>query len=522
MNLDNEYRLLISIVDLNRYSKEKALNFLGRLIDISLDLRRPEGLQRAIGLADGFSIDFLSPQELALFHYCIANAWANLRHILRENKEESWHWEQEELEKEIYNLRKALQIAMQHQIPKERLCQIYTNLGNNLSHVGRFIEALSYWDKALLIDPSFGMARGNRGVGIRHYACQLYDPWLIKFFFNQSVLELRESLSQPLDIGAREEIEKYVKWIEPFLSPDFIAHQDNSTTFCLGQTEEEIHYRKWCLKNRLFINPLNDLGPYPMAANDVLTIHSIMAKVGEGPSYHGFFNQMKQEYVSARYLFYEGLETGRPHFSDKDVYLLNTLDYPSYSLSTEKIRIAFRVMYSLFDKIAYFVNHYMQLTIKERRIHFRTCWYLEQNKEKGLRIDFQCRKNWPLRGLFWLSKDLYENRAGFMECIEPEARRLYDIRNYIEHRYFKIHDDPWMDPSLTNGDDLGWPSDKLALSKQRKDFEDMTLKITKMARAGLIYLALAIHDEEHEKAEKEGKNDLPCFHLEKWEDGWKY
>ncbi|MDX5595492.1 LA2681 family HEPN domain-containing protein [Pseudovibrio sp. SPO723] len=40
------------------------------------------------------------------------------------------------------------------------------------------------------------------------------------------------------------------------------------------------------------------------------------------------------------------------HFSDKDVALYNTLDYPSYALAVEKARLAYRMEYSLFDKIA--------------------------------------------------------------------------------------------------------------------------------------------------------------------------
>ncbi len=72
----------------------------------------------------------------------------------------------------------------------------------------------------------------------------------------------------------------------------------------------------------------------------------------------GFFNQMKQEYASARWLLYEGLQEDRVHFSDHDVRLCNTLDYSCHSLTVEKTKIAFRMAYSLFDKIAFFLNGY--------------------------------------------------------------------------------------------------------------------------------------------------------------------
>jgi len=54
-------------------------------------------------------------------------------------------------------------------------CQILTNLANNLSHIGRFTEAVELWDRALRLNPKFGMARGNRGYALSNYAMGLYD-----------------------------------------------------------------------------------------------------------------------------------------------------------------------------------------------------------------------------------------------------------------------------------------------------------------------------------------------------------
>jgi len=45
------------------------------------------------------------------------------------------------------------------------------------------------------------------------------------------------------------------------------------------------------------------------------------------------YNQLKQEFVSARYLYYEGITSEAVHFSDKKVYLYDTLDAPVYSLA---------------------------------------------------------------------------------------------------------------------------------------------------------------------------------------------
>ena len=70
------------------------------------------------------------------------------------------------------------------------------------------------------------------------------------------------------------------------------------------------------------------------------------------PIYHGLFNQIKQEYCAARYLVFDGIYNKSLHFSDDNVYLVDTLDYPIYSLNIEKIKSAYRTIYSLFDRIA--------------------------------------------------------------------------------------------------------------------------------------------------------------------------
>ena len=63
--------------------------------------------------------------------------------------------------------------------------------------------------------------------------------------------------------------------------------------------------------------------------------------------------------------------------------------------------------------------------------------------------------------------------------------------------------------------------DSLAYSIQREDFEAKTLRILRQARAGLVYLSLAMHREERRRAK--GKDDARniSMELDAWEDDWK-
>src|SRR5437870_4983691 len=115
----------------------------------------------------------------------------------------------------------------------------------------------------------------------------------------------------------------------------------------LGRSLEERMYRQWCLTHRLFLHPLNDLGPFPAAAVDAVSLPAVRVRLDEGPNLLGFFNQLKQEFASARYMLFAGMQRRCVHFADRGVRLTNTLDCPSYSFATEQIKVSFRVAYSL-------------------------------------------------------------------------------------------------------------------------------------------------------------------------------
>jgi hypothetical protein len=227
--------------------------------------------------------------------------------------------------------------------------------------------------------------------------------------------------------------------------------------------------------------------------------------------------------IKLRLLFYEGLTNKKPHYSDRDVLLYNTLDYPSYSLAAEKMKLAYRSAYSILDKIAYFLNHYLQLGIPARDVYFRKLWYEKCDKNLKLRSKFKESKNLALRGLFWLSKDLYEKSTGFRDSIEPEAKDLAEIRNHIEHKYFKLHEKEWRGPLKKANEFEKSLADTLAYSLYRDDFERKTLKLLKLARAALIYLSISIHIEEQYGAKKRDPRQIsiPAY-LGKWEDRWKF
>lgn len=475
-----------------------ALDLVGAMVDYAGDSADAGLTARALTLSNRLaSRPALTAESRVLLHYFRANAFDNELHYT--GNAQSWSWELAQFEQVLLELRSAVRDEGFAHLDPFRRCQILTNLGNKLNAIGRPCEALAHWDRAIALNPRFAMALANRGHGLMAYARSLYDGGHAGVLMASAHTSLvaasaaDAAYDSPEGLAHAEQFEATAAQLSERLPLDAIE-ADLNREFSLGRSRIERSYRCWALDNRLFLSPLNDLGSYSIAAHDVLHLPSMtmaLDDAGPGPPVaFGFYNQLKQEYVSARWLCYEGLTEHRAHFSDHKTHLFDTLSIPAYSLAVEKTKIAFRLGYSLFDKIAFFINDYFRVGLPERAVSFRSIWYARKGDPKPLSTVFKDRENWSLRGLYWLSKDIYE--PAFQQVSEPDAQGLADLRNSIEHKYCQVHEDLGLGYSRfapPNGSDLGFHIGRDAL-------EAKTLHILKLVRAALIYLSLAVHREE--------------------------
>jgi len=513
---------------LEELSPSDALDLVGDLIDGATDKALPEQAKQALDHCDALEMH-LDAVQLVELDYFRANAWSVIRQAKHRDESTVWEWDQPEIVNEILCLRSAVRAAEFSSLDAFRQCQMLVNLGNILNHIGRPIEAMEYWNRALRLIPKFAMALGNLGFGLEIYAKYLYDQGHQVVILKEAYGFLR-SVSEP---GAIWDSEDYQVIAESMLNKaeDIEAHVDLSRVerisfykHSLGRSESERSYRSWALDNGLFLSPLNDLGAYPIASHDVLHLPEMVRPVSEPPHYIGFFNQLKQEYVTARFLCWQGItaaESYKKHYSDKDVLLLDTLDYPVYSRAAEEVKVAFRIAYSLFDKIAYFINEYWSLGMQERSINFQSIWFEggTKGKPKRLRVKFQGRQNLPLRGLYWLSKDFVESGRDadspvLGETMEPDAYNLRSIRNHLEHKYLKVHDDMW---SFTDRSSASMFDDQWATHLSMQELQQKTLRILKIARCGLTYLSLAVHREESLRRSQTPDEITVPMSLPRWE-----
>jgi hypothetical protein len=507
---------------IRKLSDEEAFNHIGLLIDRSADAAFERGAQRALYLLDEMEQRALSPEHGALLHYFRANAWHLKGDLAGHGR--SWTWEQPETLQEILALSRAASHNGFALLNKIRQCQILTNRANLLNGVGRFIDALEGWDQALGILPPFAMANGNRANGLKHYVSMLHNSRHRGYFLlaaHDAALAATAKgavfdAEYPPSVAAR--FQALASDIATHAPIDTIRASQDLDSFSLGRSKKERSYRGWCLNERLFLNPLNDLGVHTIAARDVLTLPSLtevnMPKemAHPVPPLFGYYNQMKQEFASARYMLFEGITASGVHFSDRGVLLYNTLDYPSFSLATEQVRASFRIAYSLLDKIAYLINSYWALDKVEDRISFRSIWF--QEGKSSLHPRFEKYENWPLRGLFWLSTEIFDGEL--KQTTNPDARELHDLRNHLEHKYLQVHEG-WAAAVMPQGSSVG----ALGKSISSTEMEAKALRVMKIARSALCYLSLAIGREERLRAQKRPERVLMPITISTWEDNWK-
>ncbi|WP_413538373.1 LA2681 family HEPN domain-containing protein [Enterococcus malodoratus] len=474
----------------------------------------------------------------ANYLYCAATSLSGLIEISFENLKgdiiEKYY------EKCIYLFRTArdcckneyksiLSLEDNNSISKMNVNQLYyriiVNYSNLLSQSGRYIKSIESLNE--LSNEAFPMVTGILALKISDYS--YYDISHRKIMLYQAFQMLSKVLDDQVKFPekeyAQEQFITYSERILKALGEDYLSQQYSLTDFLDSHDDmddEEINYRTWFSQKGLALNQLNDIFLDMQVGYDPLHLPSLTEPIDSPiiPRYHGLFNQIKQEYVSARFWIYEGLTDKSTHFSDKDVYLVNTLDYPIYGIGIEKIKAAYREIYSIFDKIAYFLNKYLDLGIPDHLISFHNLWYKKSKGKKSRRQEILSlqRHNYNLNGLWWIYKDLknisvYENKH-----IDPILEKISKVRNAMEHRYLKVLD--YFDSDAPQNDNR---TDDFAYIISFESFEKLTIELLKLTREAIMQLTMIVQTEEdkRERSSKESVDFVQPISLSEFDDEWK-
>jgi hypothetical protein len=411
-----------------------------------------------------------------------------------------------------------------------------TNLGIKFFQQGRLFEAIQEFNRAIAIDEN-PIAFLQKGICLLDISNTLYDQGHSLYFQKEAYFQLKyvhDTRETNLDEDHLKAFEKntriidFIEWYEKN-SPKIRHLSDLSSR--KGKSKKEKNYLNWCLENKLFINDLNDISNEGSVNQDIICLPSIVCKINplititETLAMNAAFSEIKYQYAFARFNYYDAITSKQsvdelPHYSDKNLHLVNSLDFCVYRKDIEMTKVSFRLIYSCLDKIAVLLKKYLDLAIKDTRVHFSQIWYEQKNypQDKIIREVFLNSKNPFFLALYWLSRDINDNEEdGHGYWIDPNAEKLADIRNKMEHQGFRVViDDLYKITQQATNQHLD--KKNTATGEQLKEkiklkgyplvitdleLKEQTLRLMKKVRYAIIYIALGIHYEEEKNINKE-------------------
>ena len=392
--------------------------------------------------------------------------------------------------KEIYCYRKSLLLAKE--VYRKRLVALIPNalefeyqslvhLGNVYDHMGRFQDALESYRQAAAVKTKDYMWEYNMGfaLGSTH---GYYEPRAERFVLAWAKALLAKYQSKP---ETSMSVKALYDRIKDRPTPN--VSEDKEVTY--SESEEDF-YNRWVNENALRLNAYNDVNPHSeISQDDSLYFNGVFTRKGEhekGVRLFQMMNEIKQEYVSARYmLYFYFYKSGRPHNSDKDVKLADVYDLSNYSFYLESAKSAFRALYSLLDKIAFALNDYLGLKIPGAQVSFSKIWY-ENPKTKTIRPEILKYDTLnSLAGLLFIRNDIFGGSESYLQAEETKA--LNSVRNAMEHRAIIITDDGVIK-------DMG-----SVLYISRSEFESVAMNLIKTVRQAIFCFVNAINHIEYDR-----------------------
>jgi tetratricopeptide (TPR) repeat protein len=240
----------------------------------------------------------------------------------------------------------------------------FTNIGNAFWKAHRWVEAYDAYSRALEDDDTNGVAAtGAAKVLLRCVERRIGERDVL---LAVAARHLRQAQARPDRIaelaGARA-----LEELRVLFDRDLKAGGEPD----LGAASE---YERFVARHRLALSPTIEGLDVALKRWDSLTIRSLTEPVDTEhgvPPLFAMFNVMKADFLAARLLAFQALNTT---FPDTGVYA-DTLDYALYGTNQSVLLLAQRACIDVLDKIAVAATEYFGISGAMRSVTFLDRWF---------------------------------------------------------------------------------------------------------------------------------------------------
>ena len=457
--IEFKYQIGALLIDIGLVSKN--MDYVDEGIEIFEDLKESTNINVNYNLANGYFAKFVLNKS----NYLIKDD-----HLL-------------------FKAKKLYREEINHTAPQENP-DLYINLANAYNNIGRTIDGLEYYEIVLDISKD-SRALVNKGIALYQYSFFTIDYLVIlKDAYKCFKLALADSglYSDFKDIS-----EKYVNIIEEDLNEKILNQEIPDDLQRPSDDDFEGFMINFCLDNKLYLNLCNFCQRCENSIGDTIVIDNMIVenkyKLEDDPFLilSSYLNQIKMDYVSARFLLilsqYENIDLD---FITKNVFITNTLNYEENDIRIQLLKNSFTSLFNILDKIAYFINDYLEIGKSSKKADFRHIWF----NSKGGKINkkIESLNNPGLNALYDIYLDLeYGN----------EKEYLRKIRNDLTHKFLRIS---FIE---INEDD-----------KKIEEFTKDSIELAKIVKNAIIYLIRLVKVHEDFKYRNIEENNIPRLYAD--------
>jgi hypothetical protein len=387
-------------------------------------------------------------------------------------------------------------VAVDEAVPDDLKLQALTNLGNSYDLMGRDLDALTPWQRALAIDPNFVMAHGNIGVALAGVA-----PFMSEHaptVANEAALALDAALASPEVIvvyGGPQAVEHFRKTREQLPPP-----KEPPAAPAIRFADSHLD---WCREHELFLHVSHRCLREDVDKFDAIFFRGLNAGIDDDEQQRvknlvDAFNSIKQAYVSARYLTWFASAHDVPLRDHLDavrgrVAFLDTLEYARFGVRTGIAVHAFAAATNVLDQVAGFVHLYLG-SGRVRDVYFRTLARRRGRTAVDVELAAKLEPQSFNRGLLALC-DL----AADLDEPTPLAD-LLERRHTATHRFLVVHE-------MLLAEERGEWLERV----EWRTLGEQSIAQLQIARAALVYLARLIDINEAQIAGGEKRPRMPLF-----------